>query len=185
MKFIIEHMEEDLSDWCVAEYSHISSLLGKSHVTFTNIKSSDIKTLQPCGEATSKKAADLHLTKACILDPKAKERLSKKDAEEFDYFIFGGILGNNPAEGRTSILTSAMALPTRNLGDKQFSTDTAVYVAKKLLEGVLLKDIHFVEEVEIQIDEGESMILPFPYAVENNKLVISDKLIQHISKSGF
>ena len=185
MKFIIEHMEPELSDWCVAEYSHISALMGKSNVTFTNISQSDIKKLQPCGEATTKKASELHLKKACILDPRAKEQLSKKDKGEFDYFIFGGILGNNPAEGRTSLLTKAMPLPTRNLGAKQFSTDTAAYVAKKLLEGKKIEDIHFVEEVEIQIDEGESMILPFPYAVENGKLIISDKLIQHISKGEF
>jgi ribosome biogenesis SPOUT family RNA methylase Rps3 len=185
MKFIIEHMEPDLSEWCLAEYSHISSLLGKQNATFTNVPKDGIKRLESLGVATAKKASELHFKKACILDPKAKVQLSKKDAEEFDYFIFGGILGNNPAEGRTSILTKAMTLPTRNLGEKQFSTDTAVYVAKKMLEGTLLKDIHFVEEVEIQIDEGESMILPFPYAVENNKLVISDKLIQHISKGDF
>ncbi len=185
MRFIIEHMEPELSDWCIAEYSHISSLLGKSNVTFTNIPPADIKTLQPCGEATSKKASELHLAKACILDPKAKVQLSKQDAETFDYFIFGGILGNNPAEGRTSLLTRSMPLETRNLGDKQFSTDTAVYVAKKLLEGESLKNLHFVEEVEIQIDEGESMVLPFPYVVENGKLIISDKLIQHISKGEF
>ncbi len=185
MKFIIEHMEPELSEWCMAEYSHISALVGKPNVTFTNVPAADIKKLQPCGEATSKKASELYLNKACILDPKAKVQLSKKDAEEFDYFIFGGILGNNPAEGRTALLTKQMPLPTRNLGTKQFSTDTAAYVAKKLLEGTVLKDIHFVEEVEIQIDEGESMILPFPYAVENGKLIISDKLIQHISKGEF
>jgi ribosome biogenesis SPOUT family RNA methylase Rps3 len=185
MKFVIEHMEEELSEWCIAEYSHISSIVGKSHVVFTNVAAADIKRLQPSGEATAKKASEFHLKRACILDPKAKAMLSKKDAQEFDYFIFGGILGNNPAEGRTSILTKVMDIPTRSLGPKQFSTDTAVYVAKKLLEGTLLKDIHFVEEVEIQIDDGESMILPFPYVVENGKLIISDRLIQHISKGDF
>src|SRR3989338_529742 len=180
MKFIIEHLEPELSEWCIAEYSHISALIGKSNITFTNLPKEDIKKLQPCGEATSKKASELRLKKTCILDPKAKVQLSKKDAEEFDYFVFGGILGNNPAEGRTSILTKTMPFPSRNLGAKQFSTDTAVYVAKKLLEGTALKDIHFVEEVEIQIDEGESMILPFPYAVENGKLITQDNLPQHI-----
>jgi ribosome biogenesis SPOUT family RNA methylase Rps3 len=185
MKFIIEHMEEDLSEWCLAEYAHISEIVGKGNLTFTNVQKNDIKKLAQYGEATTKKASELHLKKALILDPKSNKILSKSDVSEFDYFIFGGILGNNPAEGRTALLTKQMPIPTRNLGEKQFSTDTAAYVAKKLLEGTLLQGIHFVEEVEIQIDEGESMILPFPYAVESGKLIISDRLIQHISKGDF
>jgi ribosome biogenesis SPOUT family RNA methylase Rps3 len=185
MKFVIEHLEPELSEWCIAEYSHISQLVGKGNVIFTNVQRSDIKKLSQHGEATSKKAAELQLEKSCILDPKAQETLSTKDAKKFDSFIFGGILGNNPAEGRTKLLTSQLPIPTRNLGGKQFSTDTSVYVAKKLLEGKRLEDIHFVEEVEIQVDEGESMLLPFPYVVENGKLIISDRLIQHISKGEF
>jgi ribosome biogenesis SPOUT family RNA methylase Rps3 len=31
--------------------------------------------------------------KVCLLDPAAKEELSPKDAEKFDVFLFGGILG--------------------------------------------------------------------------------------------
>ena len=185
MKFIIEHMEPELSEWCTAEYGHIAQIMGKHNVMFTNLSPKQADKLRSFGEPFTKPVKQLNLKKACILDHNAKERMTKKDAEHFDYFIFGGILGNNPAEGRTKLLTKEMAYPTRNLGNKQFSTDTAVYVAKQLLKGKKLEDIRFIEEVEIQIDDEESMIIPFPYAVEDNKLIISDDLVEHIRKGGF
>ncbi len=182
MKFIIEHLEPELFEWCVIEYAHISEMVGKENVLFTNIPKKGISQLSQYGEATEKKVAELNLKNACILDPYAKEALMPADSRHFECFIFGGILGNNPAERRTAKLTTALPYPTRNLGQRQLSTDTAVYVARRILEGEKLENIHFADEVEVQVDDGESVILPFPYAVEGNHVVISEKLIGHLKK---
>ncbi|HIJ98612.1 TPA: hypothetical protein H1005_01570, partial [archaeon] len=71
---------------------------------------------------------------------------------------------------------------TRSLGNKQMPTDTAVYVAKKILEGKKLNDFKFVDELEIEINENESIVLPFRYVVDDNKLIISDKLVKYLRR---
>ncbi|HLD87376.1 MAG TPA: SAM-dependent methyltransferase [Candidatus Nanoarchaeia archaeon] len=182
MKFVVEHMEPELFEWCIIEYAHISEMVGKKNILFTNIEKADFSKLAEYGEVTGKKVADLGLSKACILDPYAKQTLTSKDNAEFDYLVLGGILGNNPAEKRTAKLTSVLSYPARNLGEKQLSTDTAAYVAKRILEGKAMSDFHFVEEVEVQIDDFESVILPFPYVIENSKIVMSEELVEHLRK---
>ena len=61
-------------------------------------------------------------------------------------------------------------------------TDTAVYVAKKILEGKKLSDFRFVDELEIEINDNESINLPFRYVVDNNKLIINEKLVGYLRK---
>ena len=68
----------------------------------------------------------------------------------------------------------------RSLGDKQVPTDVAVYVAKKILEGKRLNDLKFIDEVEIEINENESVTLPFRYVIDDNKLVINEKLVEYL-----
>ena len=45
-----------------------------------------------------------------------------------------------------------------------------------------MSDFHFVEEVEIQIDDFEAVILPFPYVIENSKIVMSEELVEHLRR---
>lgn len=40
-------------------------------------------------------------SRVLLLDPKAEKELSPEDALEFDYFLFGGILGDDPPRDRT------------------------------------------------------------------------------------
>lgn len=185
MKFIIEHLDPELFEWCLIEYEHISAMVGKENVIFTNIKKKDSKKLSSFGEVHTDKIKERGLCKGCILDPYAKEELKPEDKEKFEYFIFGGILGNNPAQKRTELLTKQLDFPTRNLGKKQMSTDTAVFVTKKILEGRKLKDFHFVDNLEIEVQEGESVELPYRYVVEDKKVILSEKLVEHIRKHGF
>ena len=49
MKFVIEHLESELYEWCLIEYEHISKIVGKDNLTFTNIKSEDKKKLRDYG----------------------------------------------------------------------------------------------------------------------------------------
>ena len=61
-------------------------------------------------------------------------------------------------------------------------TDTAVYIAKKILEGKKLSSFKFVDELEIDINDNESITLPFRYVVDREKLIINEKLVQYLRK---
>ena len=71
---------------------------------------------------------------------------------------------------------------TRNLGKKQMPTDTAVYVAKRILGGKKLSDFKFVDELKIEVNDNESVTLPFRYVVDGKKLIINEKLVEYLRK---
>ena len=204
MKFVIEHLDNELYEWCLIEYKHISEIVDKNNLIFTNIKNNnDIKTLENqrfsghqkskgffselkmYGDIFEKSFSELNLGNACVLSQYADKTLASEDKNKFEYFLFGGILGDNPAKRRTNevinkLKKSNVKFEERNLGDKQMSTDAAVYVAKNILDGRKLNDFKFVDEIEIEINENESVTLPFRYVVEGNKLVINKKLVDYI-----
>lgn len=182
MRYIIEHLDQELFDWCFLEYSHISEIVGKENLLFTNIKNQvEKKKLEALGSVEEKCVKELQLDKICVLDPEAKKTLAPEDAKEFMYLVFGGILGNYPPEKRTKKeLTRTIQCETRNLGKQQMSTNTAVYVAKKIIEGRKLSEFQFIEELTIPIEEGEEIILPFRFVVENDKPVLAKGYIEFI-----
>ena len=53
---------------------------------------------------------------------------------------------------------------------------------KNILEGKGLKDFKFADEIEIEVNENESVSLPFRYVVHNNKVIISEKLVEYLRK---
>jgi len=182
MKFVIEHLENEVYEWCLIEYENMSKFVGKENLIFTKTKSSKLKKF---GEVEPKSVIDLNLNRACLLDPKAKKTLSPSDVDNFDYFIFGGILGDFPEQGRTEkYLTSKLKnVETRNLGSIQMSTDTAVIVAKMILDGKNFNDIKFIDSPNIPIKNGkyaEEVNLPYRYISKNNKPLISPKLIKYL-----
>ena len=188
MKFVIEHLEPELYEWSLIEYEHISKIVGKNNLTFTNIKKKYIKKLRKFGNAQEKSISELNFHNICILSQYAEKELASEDQNKFQYFIFGGILGDNPAKKRTNTIIynlkkSKIKFETRNLGKTQMPTDAAVYVAKTILEGKKLSDFKFVDEIEIEINENESVNLNFRYAVDNNKVIISDKLVDYLMKT--
>ena len=151
---------------------------------FTNIKNKDLSRLQKYGSASVKSIAELNLKNVCILSQYSKKALTTKDENKFKYFVFGGILGDNPARKRTQQLIKKLKIKfsTRNLGNKQMPSDVAVYVAKNILDGKKLVDFKFVDELEIEINENESVTLPFRYVVDKNKLIINEKLVGYLRK---
>lgn len=179
--FIIEHLEPKVWKWCFLEYSHISGLVSKKNVWFTNVKSSALSAL---GKVIKKSAVDLGLRNVCVLDPEAKQVLMPGEAKRFDFFVFGGILGDNPPRERTGPeLTSKMKnVQVRNLGHEQMSTDTAVFVVKQILNGKKLGDLKFQDGIEIETGDGESVILPYKYALVKDKPWVSEELIEYIKK---
>ena len=181
-KFVIEHLEPKLYAWCLLEYKHISQIVGKGNLIFTNIKSGAEK-LKKLGEVKGQSVKVLKLKNTCVLDPSATKSLSPKEASKYDYFIFGGILGDNPQRFRTKKeLTSVLKLPSFNLGPKQMSTDTAVYVTKKILDGRKFKDFKFVEEIEFEDKDGCFVGLPFRYVTEKGKIIIAKGLREFVLK---
>ena len=117
----------------------------------------------------------------------SEKTLKTADKNNFEYFVFGGILGDNPARRRTSAIidnlkNKKIKFEERNLGNKQMPTDAAVYVAKKILDGKRLNDFKFVDELEIEVNENESINLPFRYAVDYTKVVISEELVKYLRK---
>ena len=189
MKFIIEHLEPELFEWCLIEYEHISKIAGKQNLIFTNIKNKkDVKKLQKYGTVYEKSVSGLRFNGICVSSQYAEKTLTANDKNKFQYFVFGGILGDNPAKKRTDTIIKQLKnkkikFEERNLGNKQMPTDTAVYVAKRILEGKKLSDFKFVDELEIKISENESVNLNFRYVVDNNKLVMNKKLVNYLRKS--
>ena len=188
MKFVIEHLEPELHEWCLIEYGHISKVVGKGNLIFTNIKhEKDRNKLKKFGRIFDKSVSELKFYGICVLSQYAEETLKSNDRNKFRYFVFGGILGDNPAKKRTEdiireLKRNKVKFEERNLGAKQMPTDAAVYVSRKILDGRKISDFKFVDELEIQINENESVNLNFRYVVDNNKAIISEKLVEYLRK---
>jgi ribosome biogenesis SPOUT family RNA methylase Rps3 len=181
--YIIEHLEPRIWKWCLIEYKHISEIVGKENLWFTNLKNGS-KTLSCYGKVIRHSVKEINLKNACVLDPKASNLLEPKEAKTFDYFIFGGILGDYPPRKRTkSELTQFIKnVEARNIGKEQFSTDNAVYVTKQIREGKNLKDMKFKNKLTIKINDIESVDLPYCYPIVNKKPLMSEEIIKYLKK---
>lgn len=147
-------MEEDdattrsLPEWVTLEYSHMLSLVGPSStVHFTSLSSTSIPPLtaslnnNPKAQPATKPILELlpalsppvDKVRVCLLDPKAEKVIAPEDADKFDVFLYGGILGDDPPRDRTGELRK-LGFEGRHLGEKQMTTDTAVGVTKKVIE---------------------------------------------------
>lgn len=147
------------------------------------------------------KKEKVELQQICLLDPKSSIAISVHDAGyhsnttetikpidgPFSYFLFGGILGDDPPRDRTGALR-ALGFPTRHLGPVQMTTDTALGVTKRVVEDGIainlpLEDGEVAERVEkegpggsmawithpeLKFGAGESVTMPFRYMVADN-----------------
>lgn len=174
MKFVIVHLDKELYDWSYLEYKHISKIVGKKNLIFTNVKKGYNK-LKKLGKVYKE---NISFKNACILDANAEKTLTKND--KFEYYIFGGILGDHPPKKRTKDLIKHIKGIKRNLGKEQMSTDTAVYVANAILNGKSLKDFKFQDGIELKLNEVETVEFPFRYILKNNKPLITPGLIKFL-----
>ncbi|HLC20327.1 MAG TPA: SAM-dependent methyltransferase [Candidatus Nanoarchaeia archaeon] len=183
--FIVEHLEQKLWPWCKIEYSHISRIVGKKNVWFTNVCG---RALVSYGKVMSTSVIELHrhgkIKNVCVFDPAARKTLTPADAKKFDYFVFGGILGDDPPQQRTAPeLTDRMSgVSVRNIGTKQMSTDTAVYVVQEILHGKKISELCFQDGLEISLGKNESTLLPYRYLLVRGKPMISRELVSYIKK---
>lgn len=182
--FIIEHLEPDLYDWCVIEYKHISKIIGRKNLWFTNIKKKDFTKLSKYGKVMNGSVKSLKLKNSCILDPESFYQLNYTKANKFEYFIFGGILGDFPPKKRTKEELSKFLskVPRFNIGKEQMSTDNATYTVKKILAGRTLKSLQFQNSLNIKINKILSTHLPYQYNVVKGKPLVSLELIKFIKK---
>jgi len=177
---VIEHLDAEIYKWSNEEYKHIVEVLGKKNVLFTNIKEKTKLTFSNCEKKSVK---ELSLKNACILDSQAEKTLEPSDALKFENFIFGGILGNNPPQKRTEkFLTKELKFERRNLGKKQMSTDTAVIAAWKILNGTKFDELKFIDDPEIEIEQGMSCVMPYRYLSKNSMPDIPEKIMELIKK---
>ncbi|KZT26060.1 DUF431-domain-containing protein [Neolentinus lepideus HHB14362 ss-1] len=189
-KYVIEHMEEDentpqsLPEWVILEYQHMRSLAGPfSSVHFTHLSQTSTASLTSLFSSSTSSASStlafayahtdpilpflsslsISLERVCLLDPKAMKEISPADASEFDCFLFGGILGDDPPRDRTSELR-ILGFPSRHLGPVQMTTDTALGVTKKVVEdGIRLSAIPYIDFPTIRFSAKESVEMPFRY----------------------
>lgn len=90
----------------------------------------------------------------CFMDMRGEKQLAPEDSKQFEFLIFGGILGDHPPQDRSKDLRSHFA-NVRQLGSVQMTTDTAVLVSREILEeGKPYKTLKFNEDPEIPTDDS-------------------------------
>lgn len=205
MIYIIEHMEDGFSEWVTLEYAQIIRDVGASKLILVSV-SKDIgqkdipKVLVEMGlqwthkglESVVEEFPDLKLPplrpgNVCLLDPRAKEDLSVGDKKEFEYLLFGGILGDHPPRDRTSELLKLHPglLVGKRLGDKQMTTDTAIRVTQMIMrDSVPLNEIPFVDYPEFRFNKHEATEMPFRYVLDEktNKPILPEGMLDLIKK---
>jgi len=184
--FVLEHLEPELSEWLYIEYSHAAKIVGKSRLLITNMKKEkDLNKLSKIARVERSHVFDIFSPEDLILlDPSAPKSLSPRDFDGKSGVVVGGILGDDPPQGRTKKLfgKSMHGARVRNLGPHQFSIDGAIYMAKRVFEGTPLNAIPVKVGVEIELHRGHSVELPYAYPVINRLPLISARLMWYLKK---
>ena len=178
--YLIEHLEPRVYNWCKLEYAHISSVVGADNLVIFNTKS---KALSNIAHTCAKSIHKMHLAYVdpCVLDPEAEQTLTPELAGKHQNFIFGGILGDYPPRKRTQEEVK-LPYPRYNLGKNQMSTDTAVIVTHKIVNGTPLSKMKFQEGIDVDISETESIHLPYKYLLVDGKPLLPKGLIEMLKK---
>ncbi|MCX6707790.1 MAG: SAM-dependent methyltransferase [Candidatus Woesearchaeota archaeon] len=181
MRYIIEHLDKKLYKWSEIEYKHASSIVGKKNIIFTNLNKTQSEKLKSFGEVTKQRAEKVCLGRVCVLDPLAEKILTPQEAKEFDYLVFGGLLGDFEIDAKTKKLITFKA-ERRNLGKKEMPTDTAVLCVKMIADRIPFDKIKFQDGLDVDITDEESISLDYRYIILNGKPSISDDLVKYLKK---
>ncbi|PWY98420.1 hypothetical protein BCV70DRAFT_212786 [Testicularia cyperi] len=155
-------------------------------------------------------------SRVCLLDPKSPYAVSITDAGNFSssskdsdahgpfaFFLFGGILGDDPPRDRTSSLRQ-LGFPSRHLGGIQMTTDTALGVTKRCVEDGFRLDLQdtqeqenkwgdvsnsekvlgWVDHPELNFGKGESVEMPFRYLVDEARTAAAGGAKQPLMPTG-
>ncbi|KAI4233593.1 MAG: hypothetical protein LQ352_008241 [Teloschistes flavicans] len=196
--YVVEHLDPECGPWSTLEYVTIARESAEAGAQFC-LSSAPHRLDLP---ASLRDIKGLHVThqgvediyrdrkdRVCLLDPAAKDELNPTDADVFDVFLFGGILGDDPPRDRTSELRKK-GFMGRRLGPIQMTTDTAVRVTRMVIQGKTpLNQIPYVDHPEIRIDEHESTQMPFRYVKDTQGKPLMPEgmvdLIKEDSDKGF
>jgi len=86
------------------------------------------------------------------MDMRSTTVLSPADAKQFEFVVFGGILGDHPPQDRAKEFRESFK-QIRQLGDVQMTTDTAVLVSKEILEDQKpIGSLKFSDDPQIPMD---------------------------------
>ncbi|KAL4789873.1 SAM-dependent RNA methyltransferase [Aspergillus venezuelensis] len=189
---VVEHLDPELGAWSALEYACIAREAHASGSKF--LLSSVPESLQMPDDLAATKGLEVEhrsveevfadrRSKVCLLDPSAKTELSPEDGDNFEVFLFGGILGDDPPRDRTSELRKK-GYEGRRLGPVQMTTDTAVRVTRMVVhDRVPLKEIQYVDHPEIVINDHERTEMPFRYVKDSNGEPIMPKgMVELIKK---
>lgn len=192
MKYIIEHMEPGFTPWVVLEYSTIIKEVGKENLILTSLPEgtteADIpQELIDLGiQWTTDECISIAESRQslCLLDPAASQDLTPSDSEKFEYFVFGGILGDHPPRDRTGELRKKYGLEGRRLSELQMTTDTAVRSTQLIIQNqIKFEDITFIDYPEIRFNRYEATEMPFRYVMDKTgKPILPDGMIALIKK---
>lgn len=99
-------MEDALHDWCVLEYQHMLTIVGPEYLYFSSLTPAafsalpDSLRLAHCHAEDVLQLPGVRMEDVCLLDPAAETELAPEDGGRFQWFLFGGILGDDPPRGR-------------------------------------------------------------------------------------
>lgn len=100
--YIVEHLDEELGPWSELEYLAIARESQDAGSKFflsslpPAFKVPEGLSKIPAFTAETRGVEELYAndkSRVCLLDPAAKSDLSPEDGDNFDVFLFGGILG--------------------------------------------------------------------------------------------
>jgi ribosome biogenesis SPOUT family RNA methylase Rps3 len=187
---IIEHLEPVLGKWIWLEYRHVSRMVGRENLLFTNVRSNKERSkLRELGMASRKSIVQSWETSGTkiILDPQSAVSLMPEDFTSGTHLVLGGILGDHPPIGRTNLaLTTKLPdTPSRNLGSHQFSIDGAVYIALQVATGKRITDIPIKIGVETIVSKKHVTLLPFAYPLVGGKPLMAPGLRSYLKKEIF
>lgn len=175
LTFVVEHLDPELGAWSALEYKSIAEESRKAGCRFilSSVPTSLLgnQDIENTGAEVRSDSVEVYfaekIDKICLLDPAAKQELSPVDGQQFEVFLFGGILGDDPPRDRTSELRKK-GFVGRRLGPVQMTTDTAVRVTRAVvLEGKKLEDVPYIDFPELKLGEHETTEMPFRYVVDN------------------
>ncbi|KAI5809647.1 SAM-dependent RNA methyltransferase [Peziza echinospora] len=195
--YVVEHLEPEVGAWSQLEYAIISTECSQSNgqLYLTSLPQSLVENLpeklqsyKDSGRliATSTEVNQLPgiiSDRVCLLDPSAQFDLCPEDGEKFDWYVFGGILGDDPPRDRTAELRK-YGFVGRRLGPVQMTTDTAVRVTRLVVEGKLpLNEIPYADYPELKLSKHETTEMPFRYVKdENGKPIMPEGMVELIKK---
>ncbi|KAK0524289.1 hypothetical protein OC842_005880 [Tilletia horrida] len=202
--------------WALLDTVHFTSLsrasiasLESQLASATSTTSAAAFQLHSDSVMTVAAARGVEKSQICLLDPKAPRALTFRDFRRsatdatasdgssgevdtvdgpFDWFLFGGILGDDPPRDRTASLRE-LGFPRRHLGGVQMTTDTALGVTKRVVEddfrlnlpdsqadeghasraeggNRVTQAFTWVDQPELKFGPGEAVEMPFRYMAE-------------------